>query len=437
MAAIASVRAQEILDSRGNPTLEATVVLGSGAQGTARVPSGASTGRHEAVELRDGDPKRYLGKGVLQAVANVERVLGPALAGMDPADQGAIDRALVELDGSPGRRHLGANAVLGVSLASAHAAAADAGLPLYRHLGGDQAALLPLPQFNILNGGAHARTSVDFQEFMVVPVGVSSFAEAVRAGAEVFHALRAVLAQRGMSSGQGDEGGFAPDLGHNQEAVELVLAAIERAGYRAGEEVALALDPAASQFYEQGQYHLRGEGRTLTASQLIDLWEDWCRQYPVVSLEDGLAEDDWQGWAELTQRLGERVQLVGDDIFVTQPERLRQGLAQGVANAILIKPNQIGTLSETLEVIRLAQASGLGTVISHRSGETEDTTIADLAVAVGAGQIKSGAPSRGERTAKYNRLLAIEAQLGAAASYAGGAGMGHRRPGGASGSSSG
>ena len=418
MTFIEQVLAGEILDSRGNPTLEVEVVLATGEVGRAAVPSGASTGLHEAVELRDGEAHRFGGRGVTRAVANVNEVLAPLLFGVDALDQREVDRRLVEADGTPDKSHFGANALLGVSLAVAKAAAAAQELPFYRYLGGVDSCVLPLPQFNILNGGVHARTSVDFQEFMVVPVGVETFAEAVRAGSEVFQCLRQVLQEKGYDTGQGDEGGFAPSLKSNVEAVELLLSAIERAGYRAGEQVALALDPATSQLYEDGQYHLRGEGRTLTPSQLIDLWQDWVRQYPIVSLEDGLAEDDWAGWRELTERLGPKVQLVGDDIFVTNPARLQRGIDEGVATAILIKLNQIGTLSETLDVVQQAQRHGLGIVISHRSGETEDTTMADLAVAVSAGQIKSGAPSRGERTAKYNRLLRIERELGSSARFA-------------------
>ncbi len=418
MTFIEQVLAGEILDSRSNPTLEVEVVLATGEVGRAAVPSGASTGLHEAVELRDGEAHRFGGRGVTRAVANVNEVLAPLLFGLDALDQREVDRRLVEADGTPDKSHFGANALLGVSLAVAKAAAAAQELPLYRYLGGVDSCVLPVPQFNILNGGVHARTSVDFQEFMVVPVGVETFAEAVRAGSEVFQCLRQVLQEKGYDTGQGDEGGFAPSLKSNVEAVELLLSAIERAGYRAGEQVALALDPATSQLYEDGQYHLRGEGRTLTPSQLIDLWQDWVRQYPIVSLEDGLAEDDWAGWRELTERLGPKVQLVGDDIFVTNPARLQRGIDEGVATAILIKLNQIGTLSETLDVVQQAQRHGLGIVISHRSGETEDTTMADLAVAVSAGQIKSGAPSRGERTAKYNRLLRIERELGSSARFA-------------------
>ena len=418
MTFIEQVRAGEILDSRGNPTLEVEVVLTGGAVGRAAVPSGASTGVHEAVEVRDKDPGRFGGKGVTRAVANVNEVLAPALFGLDALDQREVDRRLIEADGTPDKSRLGANALLGASLAVAKAAAATQELPLYRYIGGVDSCVLPLPQFNILNGGAHARTSVDFQEFMVAPVGVETFAEAVRAGSEVFQCLRQVLQEKGYDTGQGDEGGFAPSLKSNVEAVELVLVAIERAGYRPGEQVALALDPAASQLYRDGQYHLKGEGRSLSPSQLIDLWQDWIRQYPICSLEDGLAEDDWSGWRELTERLGHDVQLVGDDIFVTNPDRLRRGIEEGVATAILIKLNQIGTLSETLDVIQQAQRHGLGVVVSHRSGETEDTTIADLAVAASAGQIKAGAPSRGERTAKYNRLLAIARDLGGSARFA-------------------
>lgn len=428
MTFIEQVLAGEILDSRGNPTLDVEVSLASGEVGRAAVPSGASTGAHEAVELRDGDGHRFGGRGVTKAVANVNEILGPLLFGIDALDQRQVDQRLIEADGTPDKSHLGANALLGVSFAVARAAAAAQELPLYRYVGGVDSCVLPLPQFNILNGGAHARTSVDFQEFMVTPVGAESFAEAVRAGSEVFHCLRQVLAERGYDTGQGDEGGFAPSLKSNVEAVELILSAIDRAGYRAGEQVAVALDPAASQLYRDGQYHLTGEGRSLSASQLIDLWQDWVRQYPIVSLEDGLAEDDWAGWHELTERLGREVQLVGDDLFVTNPTRLGQGIREGVATAILVKPNQIGTLTEFLDVVQQAQRQGMGVVVSHRSGETEDTTIADLAVAVGAGQIKSGAPSRGERTAKYNRLLRIERELGSSARFAKGDWMRPRPP---------
>jgi enolase len=419
MTTIAGIAALEILDSRGNPTLEAVVSLAGGAEGRARVPSGASTGVHEAVELRDGDPHRYGGKGVRNALANVVGVIGPELVGVDVMNQAALDAQMCALDGTPNKSRLGANAILAVSLACSHAAAAAEGLPLYRRLGGDRALVLPVPLFNVLNGGAHAQTRVDFQEFMLAPIGLPSFAEALRAGAECFHALRSILHARGLGTGQGDEGGYAPDLEHNEAAVELLLEAINAAGYKPGSDVAIALDPAASEFYEDGRYVLRGEGRTLEAGELVDLWAAWCDKYPIVSIEDGMAEDDWDGWKLLTDRLGARVQLVGDDIFVTNTERLQLGFDRGVANAILIKLNQIGTVTETLETIALAAAHNYRTVISHRSGETEDTSIADLAVAVNAGQIKTGAPSRSERVAKYNRLLRIEHELGEQAVYAG------------------
>jgi enolase len=428
MTGIELVDAHEILDSRGNPTVEVAVVLEGGAVGRAAVPSGASTGAHEAVELRDGDPSRYGGKGVRTAVANVIEKIGPAVLGEDAADQAAIDALLIELDGTPNKRSLGANAILGVSLACAHASAAAHGMPLYRYLGGAGARVLPVPMFNILNGGKHAQDSTDFQEFMVMPVGMGSFSEALRAGAEIFHALRAELHESGFATGQGDEGGFAPSLASNQAAIEIVLTAIERAGYRPGEQVAIALDPATTELLDASTppdadgeltYRLPKEGRTLRTSELVDFWGDWIERYPIVSLEDGLAEDDWLGWRLLTERFGGRCQLVGDDLFVTNPERLRRGLSEGSANAILIKLNQIGTVSETLEAVSLARGHGWGAVISHRSGETEDTTIADLAVATGVGQIKTGAPSRSERVAKYNRLLRIEAELGSTATFPG------------------
>jgi enolase len=419
MTEIEAVDALEVLDSRGNPTLEVRVRLSDGHSGRALVPSGASTGAHEAVELRDGDTARFAGKGVRTAVSNVVDVIGPAVTGLDALDQRGLDTVLIELDGTDNKRRLGANAILGVSLASAHAAAAAQGLELYRHIGGSDAHVLPVPLLNVINGGLHAQTSVDFQEFMIAPLGFPTFAEALRAGSECFHALRTVLHERGENTGQGDEGGFAPSLRHNEEAIEVLLEAISRAGYRPGEDVALALDPAASELYSDGRYHLRGEGRVLEAAELVELWAAWVSQYPIVSIEDGMAEDDWDGWSALTARLGSRVQLVGDDIFVTNVARLRQGFARGVANALLVKVNQIGTLTETLDAITLASAHGYGSVISHRSGETEDTTIADLAVAVNAGQIKTGAPSRSERVAKYNRLLRIEAELGSAGQYAG------------------
>ena len=419
MSLIEEVDALEVLDSRGNPTLAVRVRLGGDVLGSAMVPSGASTGVHEAVELRDGDKARFGGKGVLTAVRNVVEVIGPEVVGMDALDQRALDDALVALDGTPNKGRLGANALLGVSLACAHAAAGSSQLPLYRYLGGPAAQVLPVPLLNVLNGGLHAQTSVDFQEFMFAPLGLPTFADALRAGSECFQALRAVLHERGENTGQGDEGGFAPSLRHNEEAIEVLLSAIDRAGYTAGVDVALALDPAASELYSDGRYHLRGEGRVLEPLELVDLWATWVERYPIVSIEDGMAEDDWDGWAALTERLGSRVQLVGDDIFVTNAARLRQGFERGVANALLVKVNQIGTLTETLDAIALASAHGYASVISHRSGETEDTTIADLAVAVNAGQIKAGAPSRSERVAKYNRLLRIEAELGSSGHYAG------------------
>jgi enolase len=416
---IEGVRALEVLDSRGNPTLAVTVETAYGSA-QAIVPSGASTGAHEAVELRDADEQRYGGKGVLNAIANVEGEIAAAIEGMDVFDQGGLDRALVQLDGTPNKGRLGANAILGVSLAAARAAADTLELPLYRYLGGAQAALLPLPMANILNGGAHADNNVDLQEFMVCAVGASSFAEAARATSEVYHALQNVLKRQGLATGLGDEGGFAPELGSNEEALQVIVRAIEEAGYRPGQEVAIAIDPAASELYEDGAYRLRGEGRTLDAAGLAGLYADWLERYPIVSIEDGMAEDDWDGWRLLTERLGGRVQLVGDDVFVTSVERLREGIERGVANSILVKVNQVGTLSETLATIDTARSAGYSAVISHRSGETEDTTIADLAVATGTGMIKLGAPARSERVAKFNRLLAIEAELGASARYAGG-----------------
>jgi len=416
---IEEISALEILDSRGNPTVEATVRLVDGTEGSARVPSGASTGRHEAVELRDGDLSRYGGKGVLKAVSNIADVIGPDLVGTDSLDQVAADARLCALDGTPNKARLGANAILAVSLACARAASEATGLPLYRYLGGVGAQVLPVPLLNVLNGGAHAQTRVDFQEYMFAPVGAGTFSEALRLATECFHALRSLLHERGLSTGQGDEGGFAPDLPSNQQAIELLLEAIARAGYRAGEHVWIALDPAASELYADGVYVMKGEGTRLTREEMVDLWSRWVDAYPIISIEDGMAEDDWEGWRLLTERLGDRVQLVGDDLFVTNVTRLREGFERGVANALLVKLNQIGTLSETLEAIALASAHGYGTVISHRSGETEDTTIADLAVAVNAGQIKAGAPSRSERVAKYNRLLRIERELGGAGRFAG------------------
>jgi enolase len=421
---IRSVRAREVLDSRGNPTVEAEVTLAGGATGRAIVPSGASTGIFEALELRDGDPKRYGGKGVLKAVANVNEIIAPAVAGIRADNQEAVDGVLIALDGTPNKSRLGANAILSVSLAVAHAAAAQASLPLYMYLSRGKAELMPLPQFNILNGGRHAEGSVDFQEFMVAPVGASSFAEALRMGAEVYHALARILHDEGLPTTVGDEGGFAPPLARNDDAIALVVRAIEAAGYRPGEDgdprsVAIALDPATSELEADGRYVLAQEGRTLSAEELTGLWEDWLDRYPIASIEDGMAQDDWAGWRHLTARLGSRVQLVGDDVFVTNVERIRRGVAEGSANAVLIKVNQIGTLTETLAAMAEARAAGWACVMSHRSGETEDTTIADLAVATGCGQIKAGAPARGERTAKYNRLLRIEEELASRARYAG------------------
>ncbi len=416
---IQKVMAREILDSRGNPTVEVDVVLRSGALGRAAVPSGASTGEHEASELRDGG-KRYKGKGVRKAVANVNDVIAPKLRGRDPRQQEAIDRLLIALDGTPTKKRLGANALLGVSLAVARAAAVAAGEPLYRFLGGRQAVTLPVPMMNILNGGAHADSSVDLQEFMIVPVGAKTFSDALRMGTEVFHTLKGVLHERKLGTAVGDEGGFAPNLASNQEAVELILEAIERAGYAPGRQIALALDPAMSELYADGEYVFsKSDGTRRSAAAMGDFWADWVGRYPIVSVEDGLAEDDWEGWQALTKRLGKRTQLVGDDLFVTNTHRLRQGIETKVGNSILIKLNQIGTLTETLETIAMARQAGYTTVISHRSGETEDATISDLAVAVNAGQIKTGSPCRGERTAKYNQLLRIEEQLGKRAIYPG------------------
>jgi len=417
MAAIASLAAREILDSRGNPTVEVDVVLDDGTAGRAAVPSGASTGEHEALELRDGDPDRYGGKGVLRAVDNVVGAIGPAVIGLDALDQRGLDARLVDLDGTADKSNLGANALLGVSLATAHAAAAVLGLPLYRYLGGPGAHLLPLPLMNVINGGVHADNELELQEFMLAPVGAASFSEALRWCAEIFHALRGLLKEKGLATGVGDEGGFAPQIGTASEALEFMVRAIESAGLEPGDEVALAMDPAASEIYRDGRYRLEGADRS--SGDMVAFWRGVLGSFPVVSIEDGLAEDDWEGWTELTAELGGRCQLVGDDLFVTNPERLERGLREGAANAILIKVNQIGTLTETMDVMQLAARNRYGVVVSHRSGETEDTTIADLAVALDAGQIKTGAPSRGERTAKYNRLLRIEEQLGDGARYAG------------------
>jgi enolase len=418
LSEIEKVHARQILDSRGNPTVEVDVLLASGAAGRAAVPSGASTGEFEAVELRDGGDA-WGGKGVTRAVADANGELAEAVRGLDPADQRALDRTMIELDGTPNKGRLGANAILGVSLAAAKAAAAEAGLPLWRYLGGEAAHVLPVPMMNVLNGGAHADNKVDFQEFMVVPYGAPTFAEGLRTGAEVFHALKRTLHDRGLSTAVGDEGGFAPDLDSNEAALEALVAGIEAAGYRPGEDVAIALDPAASEVHRDGSYVLEHEGRTLTSSQLVEYWSDLASRYPIVSIEDGLDEEDWDGWKVLTDALGDRVQLVGDDLFVTNTERLRRGIDSGVANSILVKVNQIGTLTEALDAVRMAQEAGYTAVMSHRSGETEDTTIADLAVATGCGQIKTGAPSRSDRVAKYNQLLRIEEALGADAEYSG------------------
>jgi enolase 1/2/3 len=416
---IRSVRGREILDSRGNPTVEVDVTLESSAIGTAKVPSGASTGIYEAVELRDGDKYRYGGKGVLKAIANVNEVIAPEIAGTPATEQRTIDETMIGLDGTPNKGDLGANAILGVSLAVAHAAAADARVPLYRYLGGEEAHLLPVPLLNILNGGKHAENSTDFQEFMVAPIGAATFGDAMRMGSEVYHSLFRLLHERGLPTTVGDEGGFAPPLPKNEAAIELILEAIERAGHRPGEDVAIALDPATSELERDGRYVLEREGRTLEPEGLVELWDEWCRKYPIVSIEDGMAQEDWAGWRLLTERLGLTEQLVGDDLLVTNVDRIRRGIAERAANSVLIKLNQIGTLTETLDAIAEARKAGWTCVISHRSGETEDTTIADLVVATGAGQIKTGAPARGERTAKYNRLLRIEEELGKRARYAG------------------
>ncbi|SMB91535.1 enolase [Thermanaeromonas toyohensis ToBE] len=419
MTIINDIFAREILDSRGNPTVEVEVVLESGARGRAAVPSGASTGAHEAIELRDNDQHRYLGKGVQEAVNNVNSVIAPEIVGMNALEQRAVDQQLIELDGTPNKSKLGANAILGVSLAVAKAAAAALDLPLYRYLGGVNAHTLPVPLMNILNGGKHADNNVDIQEFMILPVGAETFAEALRMGAEVFHHLKAVLKGKGLSTTVGDEGGFAPNLRSNVEAIEVILEAITKAGYQPGKDVFLGLDVAATELYKDGKYVFAGEGVTRTSEEMVEFYASLANQYPIISLEDGLAEDDWEGWQLLTKRLGDKIQLVGDDIFVTNTERLRQGIEKGVANSILIKVNQIGTLTETLEAMEMAQRAGYTAIVSHRSGETEDTTIADIVVATNAGQIKTGAPSRTDRVAKYNQLLRIEEDLDAAATYAG------------------
>ncbi len=418
MTIIEDVRGLELLDSRGNPTVGAVVTLSSGAQGMAAVPSGASTGAHEAVELRDGG-ERYLGKGVTKAVANVTERIGPEVLGLDALDQPAVDAAMLSLDGSPNKAEIGANAMLAVSLAVARAVAETVGTSLFRYLGGSNAKVLPVPLMNVINGGAHADNDVDMQEFMLAPYGFPDFRTALRAGVETFHHLKRVLKGRGYDTNVGDEGGFAPALRSNAEAIEVLLEAIEKAGYEAGEQIGIALDPASTEFYEDGVYHLRAEGRKFDTDEMVGFWEEWVSKYPIVSIEDGLAEDDWEGWARLTARLGDRVQLVGDDLFVTNVRRLRRGIEGDVANAILVKVNQIGTLTEAMDAIELAKSAGYRNVISHRSGETEDTFIADLAVAVNAGQIKTGSASRSDRVAKYNRLLAIEAELGAGARFLG------------------
>ena len=417
MPVIESVRAREILDSRGNPTVEVDVVLEGGAFGRAAVPSGASTGEHEVLELRDGDPKRFGGKGVLRAVGNVVDVIAPAVAGLDAYDQRGLDAVLVDLDGTAGKSNLGANALLGVSLATAHAAACSLGLPLYRYLGGPNAHVLPVPMMNVINGGVHADNELELQEFMLAPVGAASFSEALRWNAEIYHVLKKLLKEKGLGTGVGDEGGFAPQIATAAEALGFLVRAIEAAGLEPGDEVALAMDPASSEIFRDGRYHLEGKERT--AEDMVAFWRGLLDAFPVVLIEDGMAEDDWEGWALLTNELGDRCELVGDDLFVTNPERLERGIREGICTAILIKVNQIGTLTETLDVVGLAQRSRYGVVISHRSGETEDTTISDIAVATGAGQMKTGAPSRGERTAKYNQLLRIEEELGESAAYAG------------------
>ena len=419
MAMITEVYAREILDSRGNPTVEVEVILEDGAVGRAAVPSGASTGVHEAVELRDGDKDRYLGKGVTKAVDNVNDIIAEALIGLEATRQTEIDELLVRLDGTPNKGRLGANAILGVSMAVARAAASSVGLPLYLYLGGVAAKELPVPMMNILNGGEHADNNVDIQEFMIMPVGAKSFSEALRMNAEIYHNLKALLKEKGLSTALGDEGGFAPNLNNNAEAIEVILEAVVKAGYKPEEDIVIALDVASSEMYKDGKYHLEGEGVVKTSEEMVDYLADLCEKYPIISIEDGLAEDDWAGWKLLTKKIGEKVQLVGDDLFVTNEERLVQGINKGVANAILIKVNQIGTLTETFNAIETAKRAGYTCIISHRSGETEDTTLADIAVAVNAGQIKTGAPARTDRVAKYNQLLRIEEDLGKAAKYNG------------------
>ena len=419
MAVITDVYAREIMDSRGNPTVEVEVYLEDGTIGRAAVPSGASTGQFEAVELRDGESPRYLGKGVLQAVANVNDIIGPAILGFDASEQVAIDGVMIELDGTPNKAKLGANAILGVSMAVARAAAESYDLPLFQYLGGTNAKELPVPMMNILNGGAHADNNVDIQEFMIMPIGASSFMEALRYCAEVYHTLKGVLKAKGLATGVGDEGGFAPNLGSNEEALQVITEAIEKAGLVVGKDIVFAIDAASSEFYKDGKYHLAGEGKVKTAAEMVEYYAELCEKYPIYSIEDGLAEEDWEGWKLLTDRLGKTVQLVGDDLFVTNTERLSRGIKEDTANAILIKVNQIGTLTETFDAIEMAKRAGYTAVISHRSGETEDSTIADIAVAVNAGQIKTGAPARSERVAKYNQLLRIEDMLAETAQYRG------------------
>jgi enolase len=419
MTIITDVFAREIMDSRGNPTVEVDVVLEDGSLGRAAVPSGASTGMYEAVELRDGDKGRYLGKGVLKAVENVNSIIAPELIGMDALDQVGIDETMLELDGTPNKGKLGANAILGVSMAVAKAAAAALGVSLYQYLGGFNAKQLPVPMMNILNGGQHADNNVDIQEFMVMPVGATSFAEALRMGAEVYHSLKSVLKGRGLSTAIGDEGGFAPNLASNEQALEVIIEAIEKAGYKPGEQIALALDVASSEMFKDGKYHLEGEGLVKTAAEMVDFYSALVEKYPIISIEDGMAEDDWEGWTLITERLGGKIQLVGDDLFVTNTERLSRGIEVKVANSILVKVNQIGTLTETFDTMEMAKRAGYTCVVSHRSGETEDATIADIAVAVNAGQIKTGAPARTDRIAKYNQLLRIEEELGSTARYLG------------------
>ncbi len=423
MSIISEVIAREILDSRGHPTVEVDVVLEDGTIGRAAVPSGASTGAYEAVELRDGDKSRYGGKGVLNAVDNVNDRIGPEIIDMDTTDQLGIDRLMIEMDGTHNKANLGANAILGVSMAIAKAAAGTLGVPLYRYLGGISACTLPVPMMNILNGGKHADSSVDMQEFMAMPVGAESFSDALRMGSEVFHSLKTVLKDRGLSTGYGDEGGFAPNLSSNEEAITVIIQAIEAAGFTPGEDIYIALDPASSEFYSDGKYHLKGEGRSLTSEEMVAYWESLVNKYPIISIEDGLAEDDWDGWHMLTERIGSHVQLVGDDLFVTNTERLSRGIKDKTANSILIKVNQIGTLTETFEAIEMAKRAGYTAVVSHRSGETEDSTIADIVVATNAGQIKTGAPNRSDRVAKYNQLLRIEEELSEVAKFGGWAGF--------------